>query len=123
MSTTTDLRATLDALRLQLEADGSIPAALPMWTAADPEVQIVVRLPEGLREAVRVTAARHGVSGQSWLHGVIEDAVVAANDPAAAFVAGLATQLRADLAAGFRAGYSTAAAEVDDEIAEWDPTP
>ena len=78
------------------------------------QVQLSVRLPEGLRAAVADVAARRGQSLTAFVIETLERAVREASDPFAGLAAELARQTRVVLAEAVDSGaYAEAAAEVD----------
>ena len=78
------------------------------------QVQLSVRLPEGLRAAVAVVAARRDQSLTAFLIETLERAVLEEADPFTGLAADLARQARAVLAEAVESGaYAEAAAEVD----------
>lgn len=77
-------RARLDDLRRRLATAG----------ADEDVVQLAVRIPAPLREAVRETARLAGTSAQGWIAQVLMDAVERATDPSAAAAAHLADEVR-----------------------------
>lgn len=78
------------------------------------QVQLSVRLPEGLRAAVADTAARRGLSLTAFVTETLEQAVHEASDPFAGLAADLARRTRAALATAIESGaYADAAAEID----------
>lgn len=83
-----------------------------------PEVQLSVRVAEGLRSAVAATANAQGLTVTAFVERALERAVVEANDSFAGLAATLARELRAELHAAVKGGqYREAASEVDREEA------
>jgi hypothetical protein len=78
------------------------------------QVQLSVRLPEGLRAAVADAAARRHQSLTAFVTETLERAVREASDPFAGLAAELARQARSVLADAVDSGaYAEAAAEID----------
>lgn len=78
------------------------------------EVQLSVRLPEGLRSSVAAVAARRRQSVSAFVKSLLEQAVVEASDPFAGLGADLAANSRALLAEAVESGrYGRAAKAID----------
>lgn len=78
------------------------------------QVQLSVRLPEGLRAAVAGTAARRGQSLTAFVTETLEGAVREASDPFAGLAAELARRTRLAIAEAVESGaYAEAAAAID----------
>lgn len=85
---------------------------------AGPEVQLSVRVPEGLRSAVTRCANAQGTTVTGFVERVLQRAVVEANDSFAGLAATLASNLRAELRSAIKdCAYREAAAEVEREEA------
>jgi len=89
----------------------------PLDTSAlhdGPEVQLSVRVAEGLRSAVTSTANAQGLTVTAFVERVLYQAVVESNDSFAGLAADLARSVRAELCSAIEDGtYREAAAEVE----------
>src|SRR5271169_600584 len=83
-----------------------------------PEVQLSVRVAEGLRSAVASTASAQGLTVTAFVERALHRAVVESNDSFAGVAADLARNVRAQLRSAIDDGaYREAAAEVEREEA------
>ena len=83
-----------------------------------PEVQLSVRVAEGLRSAVAATANAQGLTVTAFVERALHRAVVETNDSFAGLAADLARNVRAELGSAIEDGdYREAAAEVEREEA------
>jgi len=83
-----------------------------------PEVQLSVRLPEGLRSRVASTAKAQGLTVTAFVERSLQRAVAEANDSFVGLAADLARNVRAELRSAIEAGaYREAASEVEREEA------
>ena len=83
-----------------------------------PEVQLSVRVAEGLRSAVASTAKAQGLTVTAFVERALHRAVVESNDSFAGLVADLARNVRAELRSAIEDGaYREATAEVEQEEA------
>ncbi|MHB8295455.1 MAG: hypothetical protein ACYDH5_12675 [Acidimicrobiales bacterium] len=83
-----------------------------------PEVQLSVRVPEGLRSAVTSTAAAQQMSVTAFVGRSLRQAVVEANDSFANLAADLSRKVRAEIRSTIENGtYRAASAEVEREEA------
>lgn len=93
----------------------------PLDTSAlhvGPEVQLSVRVAEGLRAAVTSTANAQGLTVTAFVERALHRAVVDSNDSFAGLAADLARNVRAELRSAVEDGaYREAAAEVEREEA------
>jgi hypothetical protein len=81
-----------------------------------PEVQLSVRVPEGLRSAVASTAAAQKMTVTAFVDRALRSAVTEANDSFAGLAADLARNVRAELRAAIDDGtYREASAAVEQE--------
>lgn len=103
-------------------ARGSTPAqTAPPDTSAlhdGSEVQLSVRVAEGLRSAVASTAKAQGLTVTAFVERALHRAVAESNDSFAGLAADLARNVRAELRSAIDDGaYRDAAAEVEREEA------
>lgn len=83
-----------------------------------PDVQLSVRLAEGLRSAVATAARAQGLTVTAFVERALGRAVVESNDSFAGLAADLARNVRAELRSAIEDGaYREAAAEVEREEA------
>ncbi len=83
-----------------------------------PEVQLSVRVPEGLRSAVSSTAANQRITVTAFVDRALHRAVVEANDSFAGFASELSRHVRAEIRSTVEDGtYREASAEVEREEA------
>ena len=83
-----------------------------------PEVQLSVRVAEGLRSAVATAANAQGLTVTAFVERELRRAVVESNDSFAGLAADLARNVRAELRSAIEDGaYREAAAEVEREEA------
>ncbi|MDE3204890.1 MAG: hypothetical protein KGQ66_11830 [Acidobacteriota bacterium] len=83
-----------------------------------PEVQLSVRVAEGLRSAVASTASAQGLTVTAFVEQALQRAVAEASDSFVGLAADLARNVRAELRAAIEAGdYREAAAAVEREEA------
>jgi len=83
-----------------------------------PEVQLSVRVAEGLRSAVASTAHAQGLTVTAFVERSLRRAVVESNDSFAGIAADLARNIRTELRSAVDSGaYREAAAEVEREEA------
>ena len=83
-----------------------------------PEVQLSVRVAEGLRSAIASTANAQGLTVTAFVDRALRRAVVESNDSFAGLAADLARNVRAELRSAIEDGaYLEAAAEVEQEEA------
>jgi hypothetical protein len=91
----------------------------PLNTSAlhdGPEVQLSVRVAQGLRSAVASTASAQGLTVTAFVEQALHRAVVESNDSFAGLAAELARNVRAELRSAIDDGtYREAAAEVERE--------
>lgn len=83
-----------------------------------PEVQLSVRVPQGLRSAIASTANAQSLTVTTFVERALRRSVAEANDSFAGLAADLARHVRAELRSAIDEGaYSDAAAEVEREEA------
>jgi hypothetical protein len=83
-----------------------------------PQVQLSVRVAEGLRSAVASTASAQGLTVTAFVERALHRAVVESNDSFAGLATHLARNVRAELRSAIDDGaYRQAAAEVEREEA------
>lgn len=83
-----------------------------------PEVQLSVRVPEGLRSAVASTAGFQALTVTAFVARALERAVIEFNDSFAGLAADLASNVRAEIRSTVEDNtYRSAATEVDREEA------
>jgi hypothetical protein len=83
-----------------------------------PEVQLSVRVPEGLRSAVTATAVAQEITVTAFVHQVLLQAVIEASDSFAGLAADLSRNIRAELRSTIEDGtYREASADVEREEA------
>jgi len=83
-----------------------------------PEVQLSVRVPEGLRSNVASTANAQGLTVTAFVERALQRAVAEANDSFVGLAADLASNVRAELHSAIEDGaYREAASEVEREEA------
>jgi hypothetical protein len=82
------------------------------------EVQLSVRVPEGLRSGVASTANAQGLTVTAFVERALRRAVAEANDSFVGLAADLASNIRAELRSAIEDGaYREAASEVEREEA------
>jgi len=100
---------------------GTLAQEGPLDTSAlhnGPEVQLSVRLAEGLRSAVASTANAQGLTMTAFVERALHRAVVESNDSFAGLAADLARNVRVELRSAIEDDvYREAAAEVEREEA------
>jgi hypothetical protein len=83
-----------------------------------PEVQLSVRVPEGLRSAVTATAVAQEMTVTAFVHRALLRAVIEASDSFAGLAADLSRNVRAEIRSTIEDGtYREASAEVEREEA------
>jgi hypothetical protein len=83
-----------------------------------PDVQLSVRLAEGLRSAVTSSANAQGLTVTAFVERALHRAIVESNDSFAGLAADLARNVRVELRSAIEGGaYREAAAEVEREEA------
>jgi hypothetical protein len=83
-----------------------------------PQVQLSVRVPEGLRSSVASTANAQGLTVTAFVERALQRAVAEANDSFVGVAADLARNIRAELRSAMEDGaYREAASEVGREEA------
>jgi len=102
----------IEAARQAKPAKEGPPAVLASYDG--PEVQLSVRVAEGLRSAVASTAKAQGLTVTAFVERALHRAVVESNDSFAGLAADLARNVRAELGSALEDGaYREAAAEVE----------
>ena len=100
------------------EAPGQRPSLDTSSLHDGPEVQLSVRVPEGLRTAVASTAAARAMTVAGFVERALQRAVIESNDSFAGLAADLARNVRAEMHSMIGDNtYREAAAEVEREEA------
>lgn len=92
----------------------NLPGDKPAFDLGGDEVQLSVRIPSGLRDALNGAARRRGVILTALVTELFVNAVGSDRDPFVALASDLADRIRTELAAAVAAGdYAAAAAAIN----------